>query len=957
MDLNKYIKLIICLLSACVLFYSTEILALEEQEDDVIRIGYSTNTNDFVEHMDNSLNKGYGYDVFRKIEEVSDLKFEFIPIEGDLYEAVDNGIVDLAGFVTKDEERASEYYYSKTPYSKTYAVLLSDNPDEYYNDPEMLDEKSVATYQNNIGQKNLDLYAQYEGITIHYEYSDRANYTNLDTDYYIGYSGDDFSNDMYNVLNLGVYNLFIISSFENRELNDIVDNYMLRVVASEGNFFSELEQTYLTEDNELNHRRLSLNETNILRSRTLDVGYIQDYAPISYQDKEGNPAGVLVDVLNYFAEIHEFDVIYHPYSINDDPMTYQNYDMLLTLYDIDHQLTQSYDNTEELFTMNIHMESEDSEKNATETGEHTTIGTLPYHYVNFDRFTSVYQNIEMKIYTNWELLLDDYAAGKIENFISTEAGIAYAAIYLDRDNLSPTQTDLEIPFHLYISKELSEEYTTIFNVIFDGADERVIQSIISQNTTSYYPDLSMFDYMQRNGETSMLVISLVLSIVFALGFYRQRKEKMMVKKAYSTDSLTGVMSIQCFTETMQNKLLSAYPNEYELISFDIDLFKSINTHYGTIKGTELIKVIAECLKQAYKKQEAIIARRTAEQFLILRKKETTPDILDVYKKVMESSINQVLEGKYTITMSFGILVIDHCLEDVSTLIAQADTARVLEKSKHQTTFTYFNEELKKIYRNKIDITFRMEKAIENQEFTVVYQPKIDFKLLRVAGAEALVRWHSKEGQPVYPNDFIPVFEDNGFISRLDLFVLKEVCMCIKEHCEVLDLPQISVNLSAYTILEHNVERRIVDIVQAVGININQIELEITESAIIGNEDQFLSKVKKLKDYGFKISIDDFGAGVSSLNRLSAIEADVLKLDKAFFDSNKEDKKSGIIVENVIEMAKKLNMKVVAEGVETQQQANWLKSIQCDYAQGYYFERPITKEMFLKILREKKVYKL
>ncbi len=263
--------------------------------------------------------------------------------------------------------------------------------------------------------------------------------------------------------------------------------------------------------------------------------------------------------------------------------------------------------------------------------------------------------------------------------------------------------------------------------------------------------------------------------------------------------------------------------------------------------------------------------------------------------------------------------------------------------------------MKKMFENKIDVTLKMEQALKDKEFVVVYQPKIDFKTLKIGGAEALVRWRPKGKDQIFPDSFIPVFEENGFIFQLDMYVLEEVCKCIGTNCRRMEIPRISVNLSAHSILDDNIAVRIKDILFHHGVKTDEIELEVTESAILSDESKFITKIKELKRMGLFISLDDFGAGVSSLNRLSAIEADVLKLDKAFFDVKDSYGKTNIVVADVIAMAKHLNMKVVAEGVETLAQAKWLRDIDCDYAQGYYFERPVDKEVFIGLLLHKKTY--
>ncbi len=394
-----------------------------------------------------------------------------------------------------------------------------------------------------------------------------------------------------------------------------------------------------------------------------------------------------------------------------------------------------------------------------------------------------------------------------------------------------------------------------------------------------------------------------------------------------------------------------------MFSLDIDMFKTINTHYSNEKGTAVIQAVADAFKTAFAETSAVICRKTADQFLVFRKVGDGGSMQQIYTDNILPNLTEILGEKYRVHMSFGSAIITNCQEKSTAIIGYADTARQHGKSQNKTTFVTFDDAMKKFYKNKIEITFRMEQALKDREFYVVFQPKVNFDTLKVGGAEALVRWKPKLGQTIFPDAFIPVFEQNGFISALDLYVLEETCKFIVTNSAKMDIPRISVNLSALTVTSDNIVSKVSDILEKYSIDPSEIELELTESAIDNAAETFLLRVKQFKALGLLISIDDFGAGVSSLNRLAAIDADILKLDKAFFDLKDQGGKSSVVVENVVKMAKELNMLVVAEGVETYAQALWLKSINCDYAQGYYFAKPILQDEFKEVILSKNQYQI
>ncbi len=930
--------------------------------DKVIKVGYYAAFNDFIMDEDSYNEIGYGYEVFEKIEEVSNLRFEYVPITGRMFDAVNDGTVDIGGFVTKTDERAETVLYSDTQYSKTYVALMTDDPDILYADAESIDGKTVATYGDNIGIDNLDRYCEANNISVNYVYGTESDYTSLDADFYITYVEDAYSEVGNNVLNLGVYSLFMVTSFENQELMDKIDTIFLDVVSTEGNFFLELEEKYLAESIEINHRSLTKNEVEILRQRPLEVGYVDDYQPISFKNDQGVADGAMVETLNKFAEHYGFQINYHPYSLDEDMELHENYDVLLTLYGNNEHNLEHYVATDSYFDLAMVAQiSSDIYRSSDTTAQLIEnckdIGLLPYLALGSEQFIKEFPDTNLINYNDWHDLLNAFESGEVNALISTETGAAYAQMYLDDNDSVSVHTDLTVPMQMFISKDISDEYLSIFNVMLDRVSSAEYRTVINNHANEYYPETTPFDVFRDYWYMFALAVLIILGGFVALYFHGQIKKKEALLTSYNTDVLTGLMSLNKFSTSMAEILKGAKPNEYELVTFDIDMFKTINTHFSTDRGTAVLMAVSQSLKNAFKDTSALLCRRTADQFLIFRRVTEGGPMREIYNTEILPSIRDNITEKYNVILSFGNLIVENTEEKISAIIGQADTARKHGKDYHKTTFITFDQKMRKMYDDKVNITFRMEQALKDKEFFVEYQPKISFNTLTIGGVEALVRWRPTLGETIYPDEFIPVFEDNGFISYLDLYVLEEVCKFIKTCGDKYSIPRISVNLSAHTILADNIVSRLFNIVNSYDVSPQAIELELTESAVEKNAEQFLNAVKQFKKIGFTISIDDFGAGVSSLNRLSAIDADVLKLDKAFFDLKDQGSKSATVVSDVITMAKHLEMKVVAEGVETFAQALWLKGIGCDYAQGFYFAKPMSLEDFKSAISENKVYAL
>ncbi len=928
-----------------------------------IRVGYYSAYNDVIVDLDSLNNKGYGYEIFQKISQISGLEFEFVPVEDSMIEAVNSGYVDVGGFNTRSDERRELVQYSEMAYTKSYIALMTHDMDMRYADISAIDGKTVAVYDENAGVEQLDEFCRQNNITVDYVYAETDDYMSLDTDFYITYSEDPTSLELNNVLNLGVYNLYLISSFENADVLAEIDSHFWNIIFTEGNYFMELEEKYLAHNVEISHRGLTQSEVDILQQRPLEVAYITGYAPISFMNENGEADGALVDVLNSYATFYGFEVNYHPYSLSDPPEAHEDFDLMLTLYGDGEHEWEHYALTDPFYTIPVYAQVNLDLQNSIAMQDilatSPKIGMLRYQTLDVRPFLEVYPDIEFVYYNEWHDLLDSFAAGELDLLFATDSAATYAEYYLDDMNRATIHTDVSIPMQFFINHDIAAEYVPIFNVMMDKWSVRDYEIIIENQANANLPteEVSFLDFLAANWYYFAIIFFIIACGFIALYAHGQINKKMALLKSYNTDRLTGFMTNRRFGEAIDEVMQTARPGEYELVAFDIDMFRTINTHFSNERGTTIILAIADALRKAFEDTSAMICRRTAEQFLILRRVDDGGTMREVYNTYIFPNIEENISEKYRVSLSFGNVIIDNVQEKHSTFIGQADNARLAGKSTHKTTFITFDNDMRKVYENKINITFRMEQALKDREFVVEYQPKIDFNTLTMGGAEALVRWMPQHGDKIYPDQFIPVFEKNGFIADLDMYVLEEVCRCLKENCRKMEIPRIAVNLSAHTVLADNVVKRISRILSAHNITSSRIELELTESAIETDTELFLERVSQFKKLGFCIAIDDFGAGVSSLNRISAVDADVLKLDKAFFDMKDQGAKSTVVVTDVINMAKHLDMQVVAEGVETSAQALWLKGIGCDYAQGYYFEKPMGEDAFKEALSEKKQYNI
>ncbi|WMJ87334.1 bifunctional diguanylate cyclase/phosphodiesterase [Anaerocolumna sp. MB42-C2] len=444
---------------------------------------------------------------------------------------------------------------------------------------------------------------------------------------------------------------------------------------------------------------------------------------------------------------------------------------------------------------------------------------------------------------------------------------------------------------------------------------------------------------------SMVTITKIISS-YLLKMRASERANEQLYKIKNYDALTGLPSLHKFKKDVR-KLLADNPRQkYVIIYSDITQFKYINDTLGYDVGDRILSDFAMLISCNGTKMDGV-ARISEDNFLaacpLIDEKVLKDNIL-----LLNEQFNIKQRSKYPgnkFIIASGVSVIDPA-EDISVAIDNANVARKSIKNSSKTDCKFFDNSMKVKLQREAEITNSMEQALKNSEFIVYLQPKIGLTDNNLVGAEALVRWKKNENTLIPPNDFIPLFERNGFVVNLDFYIYEEVCKLLHYWINNnLPVVPISVNVSRIHLNDENFVNEIKKLVDHYAIPYHLLELELTESIFLNNAEAALTTMKKLRKLGFGVSIDDFGAGYSSLNLLKNMETDVIKLDKEFFGKGDMQKEEQIIVSSIISMAKQLNMKVLSEGVETQTQSDFLKTVDCDMAQGYLYSKPIPVEDF------------
>lgn len=421
------------------------------------------------------------------------------------------------------------------------------------------------------------------------------------------------------------------------------------------------------------------------------------------------------------------------------------------------------------------------------------------------------------------------------------------------------------------------------------------------------------------------------------------------------DSLTGLPNRQYFTRQIEESLELAkkYNQKIALVSVDIDNFKRINDLSGHGVGDHILEQTARRLGYSVRKRD-VVARIGGDEFAMLV--HSVKDIGDIEKvsaklKGAFDATFKVGDQEMILTPSIGVSLFPDDADSAAALMKQSETALHEAKQLGKNQIAFYSPKQTELIREKIEIENDLYRAVEKAQFFVQYQPLIEVKTGRVAGAEALVRWQHPEKGLIPPDKFIKVAEDNGLIKELGAWVLESVCkQGVIWQQENLPLIKLSVNLSGHQ-LDPGCAGKIGELIESTGFHPACLELEVTETSLMEKGSSAVNELFLIRDLGITLAMDDFGTGHSSLSQLKLLPIQKLKIDRSFVKDLPGDTEDAAVTRAIIGMARALGMQVTAEGVETEEQVKLLTEEGCDIFQGYYFSRPLMAEDFSAYLKK------
>jgi diguanylate cyclase (GGDEF)-like protein len=521
-----------------------------------------------------------------------------------------------------------------------------------------------------------------------------------------------------------------------------------------------------------------------------------------------------------------------------------------------------------------------------------------------------------------------------ESVISIGNGIRkYLDIVGKGDIIIPIST-----WHNYIMKDDLGKYKSKMEEVINSNKSEyysIEYRILGKHNKVYWVECKGKKTIEKNG---------YVFIHGALSNITNRKEKELeINYLTFNDEVTGIPNRRYFVREVNKRITNNPNHKMALIFIDLDNFKYINDTYGHDSGDELLCEFSKIVCNM-NIEDSFFVRYGGDEFILVKygacEKKQVSDLLDnIIKKLSKPII--VNNKEIFISLSIGVSIYPIDGREVGMLLKRADMAMYLAKINGKNRYEFFNLKILEVLNREFNIEKGLRIAIDNEEIKLVYQPKVMIKTGEVIGFEVLSRWQSKEFGLVSPSEFIPIAENSGLIISIGEYIIDESFKKCKELAVTTSKKfKFSINLSEVQIRDEVIVCFIGEALKRYDLDPDYIEFEITENIIMKSAEKNIETLKKIKSLGISLALDDFGTGYSSLSYLRTLPIDVLKIDKSFIDGILIEEKSEYITNTIIDLSHFLNLLVVAEGVETKEQFEYLKNSNCDIIQGYYFSKPV-----------------
>lgn len=910
------------------------------EETQTIKVGYTINYGTVKSSIGNG-KSGYGYEYLTKIFEyaVGDYQLEFICCDWlDAVDMLENGDIDILGPITHSELGEEMYLYPDESFGDNVIMLSTlEQNDINYQEYGDIDNSVIAVQYNNPNEYRLYEFLEKYNLEAEIVYFEENDYETVmnENDYdFCLCSSLQTVDSLSPVAKLGTTDFYYVTALGNDELMDEMNYGMEQIEQKE---FLYQEKLYLEyyDYSLLSSNYIETEDYEILQSQTMyHVGIENIDSPICYKDSNDEFQGIAIDALDSLAQIAgiNYDVV----EITEETSSAEIDSLDFAMLAFDNLESVEMIPSDAYYTLPLTL----VERYYDEGHDFETIGVLEYYEFEELSLPAACKGREIKEYSSVLELLESYNDEEFDSFLLTSASINLFRDEIEDLNFISNSIDSDLELVLMFPEDYDVHKIGIFNKVIAHLDSDELDVSVLYHSTETKPT-DFIDFLSDNPMVLNFMILGVAILIVSFEFVRRRS----LRNVLDIDELTGLSSRHKFLVEARKTLNRQNDDQFMIITIDIDNFKHINEFFGYEIGSKVIQIIGKAIKNDAK-EALLITRYEADKFALLLKVHDNMKELEFALSnsgKLNNQLRPLIGDTYHLSFSIGAYLVEDKSLDLNFMIDCANLARNLGKDYAFATINIFGKEMNENRIKVNEIVANMKQAIIDKEFILQYQPKVDMGTDELVGAEALVRW-KKGSTMIPPNDFISVFEKNRFIETLDYYVLEEACIFINQN---RNTPKISVNISGITIVKEDVVQNIQAILTKYTIPYIKIDIEITETAFLGDIGPVVKNVKELRELGITISIDDFGVGISSLSRLKDMPADTLKIDREFIIDCLENDKGRTIIKGVIDLAKELHLETVAEGIETKEQGLFLSQLGCDIGQGYYFSRPLPEQEFVK----------
>ena len=928
----------------------------------VVTVAYYED-GDYMSLDEEGVHVGYNVDYLDEIARYADWTYEFVdyPSWKEAYAALEANEVDLLPLVYRTEERAQRMIFSASSLCEIYTTLnvRLDDTRYAYEDFKTFSGMRVGVIANSQDAEAFVQYSEQNGFSVdivaYDATSDLLNALDEGSVDAIAITYLGRNSRFRTIAQFAPEPLYITIAPDRADIAGELDNAMSRLKLRDPDFATMLYDRYFGINTEQDPVFTEGEYDYLSEAPVLRVAYDSFRAPLSYTDPEtGEFSGAAASLFEDITRVTGLRFEFIPVERHDEALDLVDRGEADIVYAVDRESDPQ--NIGQLATTGPYLRDPMA----------LIVGANPNgSRIALPRGFALASSMAQTTHADDEVVYYDTPKDCLDAVLEGRADIAYADTHVANFLLGESQyaglsvttiTTFTNSMSIGVSRRLDSRLVSILDRCVQYTSESKMTTWLSQSSLAVHPTSPM-DFLRQYPVQFIAAIAALFGVVLAIALYVSRvklRTARRLKEFSFTDPLTGGWSLARFRSEVGAQMADARDGSYAIVYLDIKRFKSFNAAFGYATGDRVLLGLNETIG-AMRAPDEHYAHVIADEFVLLVRWDGWDKLLERFEQLDRcfNSTDAMAELSHRLMLRAGACVIERSAEtpriDAQTIIEFVDSARYARDSIGDTsrsTAAQYSAGMKNRDIAERALVAAAHDALARGEFTAFYQPKVEIATNRLVGFEALARWESPEHGLVPPDEFIPLFERTGLVIDLDLQIFRHACARIREQLDAGKQPLvIACNFSRRHLQNDAFPETVKGIVEEHGVPVELLELELTENIVMEDLERAERLCRRLKDFGFRIAIDDFGSGYSSLGTLQNLPIDVLKLDRSFLMSSESGERCKAILEGVVSIADKLDVDVVVEGVETRDQAAMLVHMDDRIiAQGFLYSRPVARDV-------------